>query len=303
MVLAFLLGLLAVLVRSDLRFPSNFSSMVSLYLLFAIGLKGGAELSVTPFSSIVLPILATLAIGGLTPLIAFFVLRQRFDRLNAAAIAAHYGSVSVVTFTAALTFAQSQYPNLEGFLPALVALLEIPGIAIAIALAKNAKPSAALWHELLTGKSLFIVLGGLAIGLLAGQLGLERVKPFFVEPFQGVLALFLLEMGIVAGQRLRDLKNVGFFLVAFGVLIPVLHGAIGVLLGYASGLSQGGAFVLGVMAASASYIAAPAAVRAALPEANPAYYLGASLGITFPFNLTLGIPIYAVFAAWLYSSS
>ena len=299
MVLAFLLGLIAVLVRSDLQFPKDFSSVVSIYLLFAIGLKGGAELSITPFSSIILPMLATLALGIMTCLIAFFVLLRRFDRLNAAAIAAHYGSVSAVTFTAALTFASANYPNLEGFLPALVAILEIPAIALAMYLA-NQKGQTKLWHELLTGRSLLMVLGGLAIGLLAGQSGLERVKPFFVAPFQGVLTLFLLEMGLVAGQRLRDLKKVGAFLVGFGIVVPVLHGCIGILLARLSGLSEGGAFVLGVMAASASYIAAPAAVRVALPDANPTYYLGASLGITFPFNLTLGIPIYVLLAQWLY---
>jgi uncharacterized protein len=304
MVLAFALGLIAVWVGSDLRLPEDLYSILSIYLLFSIGLKGGAELSITPFSSIILPILMTLAIGIITPLIAFFVLRQRFDQINAAAIAAHYGSVSAVTFTAALTFAQAQYPNVEGFLPALVAVLEVPGIAIAILLAKNTKkatPHSNLWHELLTGRSLFILLGGLVIGFLAGKPGLEQVKPFFIDPFKGVLTLFLLEMGMVAGHRFGDLKKQGAYLIGFGILVPLLHGAIGIALARVAGMSQGGAFVLGVMAASASYIAAPAAVRVALPQANPAYYLGASLGITFPFNLTLGIPIYALLTGFIYS--
>jgi uncharacterized protein len=145
-----------------------------------------------------------------------------------------------------------------------------------------------------------MVMGGLTIGLLGGESGLERVKPFFIDPFMGILTLFLLEMGLVAGQRLRDLRGVGMFLVGFAVLVPVFNGVVAVLLAKAIGLTEGGAFVFAVMAASASYIAAPAAVRVALPEANPAYYLGGALGITFPFNLTLGIPIYALVAGILY---
>ncbi len=301
MVLAFLLGLLAVWVRSDLSLPKDFAAIISVYLLFAIGLKGGAELSVTPFSSIIMPIIATLILGVITPLIAFWVLRKRFDATNAAAIAAHYGSVSAVTFTAAFTFAQVKFPNVEGFMPALVAVLEIPGIAIAIALAKNTQSkSQHLWHELITGRSLFVLLGGVVIGLLAGKPGLEQVKPFFVDPFKGVLTLFLLEMGLIAGQRLRDLQKAGVFLVGFATLMPIVFGCLGILLARVAGMSEGGAFVLGTMAASASYIAAPAAVRVALPEANPAYYLGSSIGMTFPFNLTLGIPLYALFAELVY---
>jgi uncharacterized protein len=298
MVLAFLLGLVAVWVKSDLSFPKEFSSVVGIYLLFAIGFKGGAALSSIPVSSLVLPILATLALGVGKAALAFLILKSKFDRSNAAAIAAHYGSVSAVTFTAALTFASAQYSNLEGYLPALMAILEVPGIAVALAFAQ--KGDKHLWHELFTGRSLLMVLGGLTIGLLSGQSGLERVKPFFIDPFMGILTLFLLEMGLVAGQRLRDLRGVGVFLVGFAVLMPMLNGAAGVLLARAIGLSEGGAFVFAVMSASASYIAAPAAVRVALPEANPAYYLGAALGMTFPFNLTLGIPLYALLAGLLY---
>jgi uncharacterized protein len=298
MVLAFALGLIAVWVKSDLKLPEALYTTLSIYLLFAIGLKGGAELSVTSPGELWRPVLATLLLGVSLPLIAYAILRRlgRFGTVDAAAIAAHYGSVSAVTFTAALTFAQSQNIPLEGFLPALLALMEIPGIAVALLLARRSlgmhSSLGETWRELLTGRSLFVLVGGVVIGLLSGKPGLAQVAPLFVEPFKGALTLFLLEMGMVAASRLRDFAKVGGFLVAFGVLMPVFSGAFGVLVGHWAGMTTGGAFVLGTMAASASYIAAPAAIRVALPQANPAFYLGASLGITFPFNLALGIPLY-----------
>ncbi len=302
MVLAFVLGLIAVWVRSDLKFPDAMYGLLSIYLLFAIGIKGGAELSVTPISSLIGPLLATLVLGVVTPILAFMVLKTRFDEVNAGAIAAHYGSVSAVTFTAALSFAQVRYANLEGFLPALVAVLEVPGIAIGIALAQrgSGKKSEHLWHELLTGKGLFVLLGGLVIGTISGKGGLTEVAPLFIDPFKGALTLFLLELGIIAGQRMRDIRQAGAFLIGFGILMPIVNGTLGVAAGTLVGLSEGGAFVLGTLAASASYIAAPAAVRVALPNANPGYALGASLGVTFPFNLALGIPLYAAIASWMH---
>jgi hypothetical protein len=299
MVLAFALGLIAVWVKSDLKLPDALYTTLSIYLLFAIGLKGGAALSVTSLETLWRPVLATLAIGVTVPLLAYWVLRRRFAVVDAAAIAAHYGSVSAVTFTAALTFAQAQVQTqpLEGYLPALVAVLEVPGIAIALWLARAALKGdnsgfGGIARELLTGRSLFILIGGLAIGWLSGKPGLEQVAPLFVDPFKGALTLFLLEMGMVAAGRLRDFLKVGGFLIAFALVAPVVNGTLGVLLGHWAGMTTGGAFVLGTMAASASYIAAPAAIRVALPQANPAYYLGASLGVTFPFNLALGIPLY-----------
>jgi uncharacterized protein len=298
MVLAFALGLVAVWVKSDLKLPEALYTTLSIYLLFSIGLKGGAELSVTSLAELWRPVLATLLLGIVLPILAYAILRRlgRFTTVDAAAIAAHYGSVSAVTFTAALTFAQAQNIPLEGFLPALVALMEIPGIAIALLLARRSlgahSSMGEIWRELLTGRSLFVLVGGVVIGFLSGKPGLEQVAPLFVEPFKGALTLFLLEMGMVAASRLRDFAKVGGFLVAFGVLMPILSGAFGVLVGHWAGMTTGGAFVLGTMAASASYIAAPAAIRVALPQANPAYYLGSSLGITFPFNLALGIPLY-----------
>ncbi len=304
-VLAFVLGVIASVVRSDLKFPESLYTALSIYLLFAIGLKGGAELSQTPVRVFLGPALVTVALGIITPIIAYNVLRRtkRMDRANAAALAAHYGSVSAVTFIAAQAFGTLNGEPAEGYMPALVALLEVPAIVVALMIAFVRSKRAGSWqaalHEVLAGKSVVLLLGGLVIGLLAGKDGIEPVEPFFVSGFKGALTLFLLEMGMVAARRLRDLRTVGLYLVAFGVLLPIVHGALGVWAGTWAGMSIGGAAVLGAMVSSASYIAAPAAVRIALPEANPTYYLTASLGITFPFNLTLGIPLYFAIARWL----
>lgn len=298
MVLAFALGIVATLVHSDLKIPEALYTALSIYLLLAVGLKGGAELSITPLAAFWKPALVTLGLGIVTPLLAYAVLRRlgRFDVADAAAIAAHYGSVSAVTFIASLTFLQAAGIPYEGFMPTLVAILEVPAIVIALLIARQrlggAETLGEAIREVFSGKSILLLVGGLVIGFFSGKQGLEQVAPMFVEPFKGALVLFLLEMGMVAAKRLRDLRKAGRFLVAFGLLMPVVQGALGVWLGSWAGLSLGGATVLGTMAASASYIAAPAAVRIALPQANPSYYLTAALGITFPFNLTLGIPLY-----------
>jgi hypothetical protein len=298
MVLAFVLGGIATLVRSDLKFPEELYIGLSIYLLLAIGLKGGAALSETPFPVILWPALATLALGLGIPIVAYVILRRlgRFEIADAAALAAHYGSVSAVTFAAVQTFLEALKVPYEGFTPTLVALLEVPAIIVALLIARVAMGQGGNWgeliHELLAGKSILLLLGGLVIGFLAGQAGLKQVAPLFVDPFKGVLTLFLLEMGMVAARRLGDLRKVGMFLVAFGILMPIASGIAGIWLGRLTGLSPGGAVVLGTLAASASYIAAPAAVRIALPQANPSYYLTASLAITFPFNLAIGIPLY-----------
>jgi uncharacterized protein len=304
-VLAFGLGLVATLVRSDLKIPEALYSTLSIYLLLAIGLKGGVALSVTPFSEIYKPALATLALSILTPLLSYWILLRlgRFSVVNAAAIAAHYGSVSAVTFIAATSFMQAAGQPAEGFMPALVAILEVPAIVIALLIARRALGQGSLGEaikEIFAGKSILLLLGGLAMGFLSGPDGLNKIAAVFVEPFQGALVLFLLELGMVAAKRLRDIQRVGLFLLAFGIIMPILQGMLGVWLASLAGMSVGGATVLGSMAASASYIAAPAAVRIALPQANPGYYLTAALGITFPFNLTLGIPLYFFLSRWLH---
>ncbi|GIW25490.1 sodium-dependent bicarbonate transport family permease [Meiothermus sp.] len=307
-VLAFALGITATLIKSDLKIPDALYTTLSIYLLLAIGLKGGAALAITPLAEVWKPVLATLVLSALTPLLSYAVLRRlgRFDVVNAAALAAHYGSVSAVTFIAATAFMQAARQPVEGFLPTLVAILEVPAIVIALLIARRNLGGGSLGEavrEILAGKSILLLVGGSLIGYLSGPDGLKQVAPVFVDPFRGVLVLFLLELGMVAAKRLRDLRKVGVFLIGFGIVMPLVHGALGVWLGSLAGMSVGGAMVLGTMAASASYIAAPAAVRIALPQANPSYYLTASLGITFPFNLTLGIPLYFALSRWLHGGS
>ncbi len=304
MVLGFALGIVAALAKSDLRLPDQVHSALSSYLLLAIGLKGGAELAKVSPSEIALPAAATLLAGILVPLACYAVLRRlgRLSVVDSSAVAAHYGSVSIVTFTAAGTFVDSRALSSEGYLAALVAFLEVPGIMVALALAHSARAQSS-WrsslHEVLTGKSNLLLLGGIVIGFLAGARGAEAVAPLFVAPFKGVLTLFLIDMGFLAASRLRDLRQVGPFLLAFALIAPLVNGFLGAALGSAAGLSLGGATIFATMLASASYIAAPVAVRIALPEANPALYLTSSLGITFPFNLAIGIPLFHEFARWI----
>lgn len=303
-VLAFVVGVVAALVRSDLSFPTSITSTLSAYLLFALGLKGGAQLRDTELSEIALPVVATLVLGVATPIVAY-VLARRFvgtDIANSASLAAHFGSVSAVTFTAAETFTTDAGTLTEGFMPALVALLEIPGIVVALMIAARLLGTTSIGHalhEVITGKSVVLLVGGLFIGTVADQGGLAKVQPFFVTLFAGVLCLFLLDLGTVTGQRLTMLRASGLRLIIYAVSLPIGLGLVGAGLGTLAGLSVGGATVLATMAASASYIAAPAAVRAGLPEADPALSLGAALGVTFPFNLVIGIPLYAELAAMM----
>jgi uncharacterized protein len=292
---------------------------LSIYLLFAIGLKGGIALSATSPAALLGPALATLAAGVVTPLWSYAIARRvgGWGVADAAALAAHYGSVSVVTFVAAQAFLDRAGIGYEGFLATLVALLEVPAILVALLLARRVlgagapgaeqagapeadapgRGGAGGWgaslREVLAGRSIVLLVGGLVIGAATGVQGAERVAPFFVAPFEGALTLFLLEMGLVTARRLGELRRGGPFLVAFGIGAPLVHGVLGAILGHVAGLSPGGATVFATMVASASYIAATAAVRLALPEANPGRYLTASLAVTFPFNLVVGIPLYA----------
>lgn len=308
MVLAFGLGIVATLVRSDLKFPGELYTALSIYLLLAIGLKGGAELAVTPMSEFWPAAVATLALGCGIPIWSYLIVRRvgKMDVANAAALAAHYGSVSAVTFIATQSYLQTLGVPFEGFTPTLVAILEVPAIVIALMIANRSlsrsekvrAPWGRVLHEILAGRSVLLLLGGTALGFLTGPAGMEQVSAFFVDPFKGVLTLFLLELGMVASRRLSDLLRVGPFLLGFGILMPVAHGLLGAYLGHLAGMSTGGSTVLAVLASSASYIAAPAAVRIALPQANPSYYLTASLAITFPFNLIVGIPLYHSFAQY-----
>jgi hypothetical protein len=296
-VLAFVLGLLAVAVKSDLRLPEALYQGLSIYLLLGIGIKGGVALSEANANDVALPILGTLLLGVTIPVLAFWVVGKltKLDAINRGALAAHYGSTSLVTFSAALIFLDSQAVEYEGFVTTLLAILEIPGIVVGLMLASRGLGRGLNWgeslREILTSKSIVLLAGGLFLGFITGATGYQKVEPFFGGLFTGVLALFLLEMGIVAGRRLPDVKKAGVGLVAFSLGFPLLAGTLGVFVGEVTGLSLGGSVVLGILAASASYIAAPAAVRLALPEASPGVYLTASLGITFPFNLIFGIPV------------
>lgn len=308
MVLAFALGIVATRVRSDLRLPDAAYATLSIYLLLAIGLKGGVALRTTPLGELLLPVAATLAAGVAIPLAGYALARRvgRWGVADAAALAAHYGSVSVVTFVAAQAFLDRAGVGYEGFLPTLLAILEVPAILVALVIARRAQaqgaegtPWGATLREVFTGRSILLILGGLAIGAASGEAGLARVDAFFVAPFEGALTLFLLEMGLVTARRFDDVARAGPFLVAYGLGAPLVHGTLGVALGLAVGLSVGGATLFATLLASASYIAATAAVRLALPEANPGRYLTASLAVTFPFNLVVGIPTYArLAAAW-----
>ena len=307
MVLAFLLGVVASLIKSDLRVPPEIYTAMTIYLLFAIGLQGGAKLDGVPFGDFWKPLTAAVFLSLSIPVWCHALMKKfgRLDNVNAAALAAHYGSVSAVTFGEALAFLQIAKVSYEPYVAALLAVMEVPAILVAILLVGKGTIAAGggdmrkVLRELVTSKSVVLLLGGMAIGLLAGQKGAQQVGPFFDAPFRGVLTLFLLEVGLVTGRQLGDLRQAGWRLVAFGTLMPFLHGILGVLLGWLAGMGAGGATALGTLAASASYIAAPAAVRVALPAASPAIYLTSSLALTFPFNVVVGIPLYFSFARWL----
>jgi hypothetical protein len=295
-VLAFVLGLLATRIRADLRLPEPVYTFLSMYLLLAIGLKGGVGLREAGLGEVAVPAAATIGLGLVSPLIAFVLLRvmTRLGRIDRAALAAHYGSTSLVTFTAALVFLDLAAVEYEPYMATLLALLEVPAIVFALYLAgAGASGSRAeALREVVSSRSVVLLVGGLIIGAVSGPTGYASVEPFFVGLFQGVLTLFLLEMGALVGRRIREVGRGGPGLILFAFLMPIIGGLLGTATGALVGLSLGGATVLGVLVASASYIAAPAAVRLALPEANPAYYLTASLALTFPFNLVVGIPLY-----------
>lgn len=303
-VLCFGLGALSVALRSNLRLPAPVFEAVSIYLLLAIGLKGGAELSDTHLADFALPAFAALALGLAIPVWSFYGLKRfgGFGTADAASLAAHYGSVSAVTFIAVIAFLDARGIAHEGFMTTLLALMEAPAIIVALVLARREGAKEPLGHavrEVLGGKSILLLVGGLLIGAVAGKAGLAPVRPFFGDLFLGFLCLFLLELGIVAAQKADDAVRAGPRLLLFALGAPLVHGFLGVGLGLLAGLSEGGAIILGTLAASASYIAAPAAIRIALPEANAAYALGAALALTFPFNLVIGIPLYAEMARLL----
>lgn len=297
-VLAFVFGFIAARVKSDVRVPEQIYQFLSIYLLFGIGLKGGHSLKSVTFEEVFAPALTTVIAGALIPVFAYFSLRLvcALSVIDRGSIAAHYGSTSLVTFSAALLFLESNSIYVEGFAPALLTLMEIPGLIVGIYLGSRTPGSDVRWSEtlkeVLLGKTVLLLFGGLFIGAVSTNEGYEKVSPFFVGLLSGLLVLFLLHLGYLAGINFAEVRKVGKPLIAFGILFPLFVGVLGVVLGGAIGLSNGGATILGVLCASASYIAAPAAVSVALPKANATVALMSSIGVTFSFNLIIGIPVY-----------
>ncbi len=300
-ILFFGLGAFAGLVRADFRLPPGLYESLTLYLLLALGLKGGVELARFPIKDVLLQALPVLAMGLLLPLVCYPILRRigRLPVADSASIAAHYGSVSVATFAVGIAHLDSLGISYESYLPVFVVLLEMPAIGVGIWLARRAgigrDSGASLAHEVFLNKGILLMGGGLLIGAVAGQSGVAPVAPVFVDLFKGLLALFLVEMGFIAASRLKDLRDLGIFLLAFGTLMPLVGAAMGVLAGSLAGLSSGGVTMVAILGASASYIAVPAAMRIAIPEARDHLSITLSLAITFPFNVLVGIPLYTNF--------
>jgi uncharacterized protein len=306
-VLFFVLGVAAGLLRSDLRLPAAIYDFLTVILLLAIGLKGGVELAQQSLGALLPQMIAVVLMGIALPLLAYPVLRflGRLENADAASIAAHYGSVSVGTYAVAVAWLASREVTFEEYMPLLLVLLEIPAIVVGILLARGMSADTrwgVLAREMFLGKSIVLLVGGLLIGWVSGPLALAPVAGLFFGLFHGVLALFLLEMGLVAATQVTALRHHGVFLVAFGILFPLFGAIAGGVLGLQLGLSPGGTMLLATLAASASYIAAPAAMRLALPEANPTLSLTAALGVTFPFNILVGIPLYFHLAELLHQA-
>ena len=307
-VLAFALGALAGFIRSELELPEPVLKLISIYLLLSIGLTGGRELAQVSFAQVSTLILAAVAMTVAIPVTTYAVLRRAggFDVANAAAVAAHYGSVSTVTFFAAIAFARAMDAPAEGYMTAVVALMEFAVIISLLIGRWGAASSAgkvslnALLLDTLRGRGILLLSGGMLIGYVATESDWAKIAPFYEHLFRGFLMLFLLEMGMTAARQIRAYAQVGPFMTAFAIMAPVVFGIAGLLMGWAAGLSQGGAFVFAAICASASYIDAPAACRAALPSASPGIYLTASLGVTFPFNLLFNMPLLFAASRWLY---
>ncbi len=313
-VLFFALGFLAQGVKSDLKFPPELAKALSIYLLIGIGLKGGIELSHAHLGEAVEAVVAALVLGFALPILAYAILLAgRIDKLNASAIAAHYGSVSAGTFLTAIAYLNAQQITYESYPVIMLAIMESPAIIVGLLLARFSRGNKAnsdedarenhmgeLLKDAFTNGSVILLFGGMLIGFVVKPDSLATITPFFSTLFMGALSLFLLEMGMEAGKRIGEFRRVGWFLVAFGVVMPLIGGGVGLLVGhYWLGFGMGGTMLVAVLGASASYIAVPPAMRLAIPEANPSYYLTLSLGVTFPFNVIVGIPLYHYFAVRL----
>ena len=311
-ILFFALGFAAQLIRSDLKFPPDLAKALSIYLLVGIGLHGGIELARIDVASAVGAVVAALGLGFGLPVIAYLILARvlRVDRLNSAAIAAHYGSVSAGTFVTAIAFLDALKIPYESYPVIMLAIMESPAIIIGLLLANMARKevgnghqrrvSRELVHDAFTNGSVVLLLGGMLIGAIAQPAALGKILPFYDTLFMGVLSLFLLDMGMEAARRIGDFRLAGPSLLLFGIAMPLIGGAIGLAVGHwALGFGVGGMLLVAVLAASASYIAVPPAMRLAIPEASPALFLTLSLGVTFPFNVIVGIPLYFWAAQWI----
>ncbi len=305
-ILFFFLGIIAVALRSDLEIPAPLPKLFSLYLLLAIGFKGGLELQKSGLGGPVLPtVTASIIMSLVIPLICFFILRIKLDVFNSAAIAAAYGSISAVTFITAESFLENQGVPFDGFMVAALAIMESPAIIVGLLLVKLAAPKERpagrkmrwreILHESMLNGSVYLLLGSLFIGLLTAAFnptGVEKMQPFTGKLFYGAECFFLLDMGIVAAQRLPSLRKAGSFLIGFAVFMPIFNAFIGVFVAKLLGLSPGNALLFMVLCASASYLAVPTAMRMTVPEAKSSYYISTTLGLTFPFNIVIGIPVY-----------
>jgi len=298
--LFFVLGILAVRLKSDLEIPPNSSKFISLYLLFSIGFKGGQELAHSHFTmDIVWSVLFGIAVACIIPLYTFFILKRKLNVDDAGAIAAAYGSVSAVTFVTASSFLDIQNISFSGHMVAVMALMEAPAIVIGVILIRmysvkqdsSARIRNVMSHSFTNG-SVLLILGSLVIGLLASEQQALGIKPFTTDIFKGFLAIFLLDMGIVSGRKLNDFFKNGKFMALFAIAIPLINGCLVALLSSSITQNIGDRFILSVLAASASYIAVPAAMKIAAPKANPGIFLPMALAITFPFNITIGLPVY-----------
>ncbi len=308
-VLSFVLGVAAALARSDLSVPEAVAKGISIYLLFAIGFKGGASLAEHGIDlTLALSLMAGVVLSFALPLVGFSLLRllSGMSRTDAAAVAGHYGSISIVTFVAGTSVLADAGISSEGYMVAVAAAMEAPAILSALWLITRGSDetdiSADLWREILLNGSIVLLLGSFIIGMVTGAEGLARIESFIVSPFQGVLCLFLLDMGLIAGRGLRQADVLDRGAIGFGVLMPLVGASAGLVAALLVGLSTGGTMLLMTLSASASYIAVPAAMRVAVPQANPSIYLTLSLAVTFPFNLVIGLPIYLTVAQSLIGS-
>ncbi|MDB9476961.1 sodium-dependent bicarbonate transport family permease [Dolichospermum circinale] len=301
-VLFFFMGMLAVFWKSDLEIPQPLPKLFSLYLLLSIGFKGGHELADSGINlHIALTLIAAIVMASIVPVYTFFILKLKLDNYNAAAIAATYGSISAVTFITASSFLEKLHISYGGHMVAALALMESPAIIVGLILVRVFAPKTEdekefswgkVMHEAFLNGSVFLLVGSLIVGLLTGDKGWEKLQPFTQGIFYGVLTFFLLDMGLIAAKRIKDLSKTGSFLIGFSVFIPIINAIIGILISKVLGMGEGNGLLFAVLCASASYIAVPAAMRLTVPEANPSLYVSMALALTFPFNIIVGIPLY-----------